>query len=224
MWPNRNIYLTQSSILTFDLPLSLQVSSTSSITNSCPLAFVHSSTLSLIRLDIRERRGSNVSIDMPLYKDTHTDPYIDAKLHSEAIHSYANGKANGDANGTGHAHANGHPAQNGASQGKEFNIHMDAMGFGMGCCCLQVNFLPSRYSLSLSPTLPLLLYTVTSSNQPLQCTFQCCNISEARFFYDQLAVMAPIMVSRKKTKNREREVNDRRSSKRDKVDRKLTLL
>jgi hypothetical protein len=28
----------------------------------------------------------------------------------------------------------------------------------------------------------------------LQVTFQCCNIAEARHFYDQLAVMAPIMV------------------------------
>jgi hypothetical protein len=27
-----------------------------------------------------------------------------------------------------------------------------------------------------------------------QCTFQCCNINEARYFYDQLAVFAPIMV------------------------------
>ena len=29
----------------------------------------------------------------------------------------------------------------------------------------------------------------------LQMTFQCCNIEEARMFYDQLAVLAPIMLA-----------------------------
>jgi len=44
------------------------------------------------------------------------------------------------------------------------NIHMDAMVFGMGCCCLQT-------------------------------TFQCCNIEEARHFYDQFAVISPILLA-----------------------------
>lgn len=43
-------------------------------------------------------------------------------------------------------------------------IHMDAMAFGMGCCCLQV-------------------------------TFQACDVEESRFLYDQLAVLAPIMMA-----------------------------
>eukprot|EP00565_Helicotheca_tamesis_P006290 CAMPEP_0185726870 /NCGR_PEP_ID=MMETSP1171-20130828/2718_1 /TAXON_ID=374046 /ORGANISM="Helicotheca tamensis, Strain CCMP826" /LENGTH=935 /DNA_ID=CAMNT_0028395311 /DNA_START=66 /DNA_END=2873 /DNA_ORIENTATION=- len=43
-------------------------------------------------------------------------------------------------------------------------IHMDAMAFGMGCCCLQI-------------------------------TFQAEDIDESRFMYDQLAVMAPIMMA-----------------------------
>lgn len=43
-------------------------------------------------------------------------------------------------------------------------IHMDAMAFGMGCCCLQV-------------------------------TFQSQDIEESRFMYDQLAVLAPIMMA-----------------------------
>mmetsp|Transcript_29762 Transcript_29762/g.81748 ORF Transcript_29762/g.81748 Transcript_29762/m.81748 type:complete len:995 (-) Transcript_29762:98-3082(-) len=43
-------------------------------------------------------------------------------------------------------------------------IHMDAMAFGMGCCCLQV-------------------------------TFQAKDIDESRFMYDQLAVMAPILMA-----------------------------
>jgi len=44
------------------------------------------------------------------------------------------------------------------------SIYMDAMAFGMGCCCLQ-------------------------------CTFQCCNIMEARQFYDQFTVLAPILLA-----------------------------
>lgn len=43
-------------------------------------------------------------------------------------------------------------------------IHMDAMAFGMGCCCLQI-------------------------------TFQGTDVDESRFLYDQLAVMAPIMMA-----------------------------
>jgi glutamate--cysteine ligase catalytic subunit len=43
-------------------------------------------------------------------------------------------------------------------------IHMDAMAFGMGCCCLQI-------------------------------TFQAKDMDESRFMYDQLAVVAPIMMA-----------------------------
>eukprot|EP00540_Astrosyne_radiata_P006898 CAMPEP_0116838788 /NCGR_PEP_ID=MMETSP0418-20121206/9406_1 /TAXON_ID=1158023 /ORGANISM="Astrosyne radiata, Strain 13vi08-1A" /LENGTH=466 /DNA_ID=CAMNT_0004468827 /DNA_START=148 /DNA_END=1548 /DNA_ORIENTATION=+ len=43
-------------------------------------------------------------------------------------------------------------------------IHMDAMAFGMGCCCLQI-------------------------------TFQAKDVDESRFMYDQLAVLAPIMMA-----------------------------
>mmetsp|Transcript_44683 Transcript_44683/g.49862 ORF Transcript_44683/g.49862 Transcript_44683/m.49862 type:complete len:959 (+) Transcript_44683:104-2980(+) len=43
-------------------------------------------------------------------------------------------------------------------------VHMDAMAFGMGCCCLQI-------------------------------TFQAKDIDESRFIFDQLAVMAPIMMA-----------------------------
>lgn len=42
-------------------------------------------------------------------------------------------------------------------------IHMDAMAFGMGCCCLQT-------------------------------TFQARSMPESRYLFDQLAVLAPIMV------------------------------
>ena len=43
-------------------------------------------------------------------------------------------------------------------------VHMDAMAFGAGCCCLQV-------------------------------TLQARDVEESRFLYDQLAVMAPIMMA-----------------------------
>jgi glutamate--cysteine ligase catalytic subunit len=80
--------------------------------------------------NIRERRTSKVDINIPLFRDTNTNPLADVSAESP----------------------------------KPYNIHMDAMGFGMGCCCLQ-------------------------------CTFQCCNLNEARHFYDQLAIMAPIMMA-----------------------------
>lgn len=138
--------------------------------------------------NIRERRGSKVDINVPLFKDAHTDPYIDSRIQRAAVDSYAHadnchaeranadkahahdGHANGHTNGHTNGHANGHlngasvSNSNGTGEEKPYNIHMDAMGFGMGCCCLQ-------------------------------CTFQCCNITEARFFYDQLAVMSPIMLA-----------------------------
>ncbi len=43
-------------------------------------------------------------------------------------------------------------------------IYLDAMGLGMGCCCLQV-------------------------------TFQAQSVDEARFLYDQLTPLTPIMVN-----------------------------
>ncbi|CRK99012.1 CLUMA_CG011962, isoform A [Clunio marinus] len=52
----------------------------------------------------------------------------------------------------------------GSLPGMENYVHMDAMGFGMGCCCLQL-------------------------------TFQACNINEARYLYDQLTPLCPIMLA-----------------------------
>lgn len=112
--------------------------------------------------NIRERRGSNVSINVPLFKDKNTDPLVDSKIYTEALNRANKENRNGSApDQAHHAHDN---LFKGPFEGKENNIYMDAMGFGMGCCCLQ-------------------------------CTFQCCNINEARFFYDQLAVMSPIMLA-----------------------------
>jgi glutamate--cysteine ligase catalytic subunit len=69
---------------------------------------------------------------------------------------------------------------------KPDHVYMDAMGFGMGCCCLQVH--------TLCPLLhhppPPSLFLLTA-----QVTFQACSLSEARYLYDQLAVVAPLFLA-----------------------------
>lgn len=67
--------------------------------------------------NIRQRRGSLVDIRVPLYVDTNT--------------VVPEGMADKPSNG----HAT--PAK---PEGDTPYIHMDAMGFGMGCCCLQITF------------------------------------------------------------------------------------
>ena len=67
--------------------------------------------------NIRSRRGRKVVIQIPIFKDTHTmDPFIEhfdpqLDVNQEARLAF-----------------------------KSDHIYMDAMGFGMGCCCLQVTF------------------------------------------------------------------------------------
>ncbi|KAF5270470.1 hypothetical protein FQA39_LY08348 [Lamprigera yunnana] len=59
--------------------------------------------------NIRERRGENVAINVPVFKDQNTKiPLDDSHLYSKAA--------------------------------KPDHVYMDAMGFGMGCCCLQLTF------------------------------------------------------------------------------------
>lgn len=72
--------------------------------------------------NIRSRRGSKVAINVPIYKDKNTpwpfhDPTIpwDRDVYPE------------DANAREYA-------------AKDNHIYMDAMGFGMGCCCVQLTF------------------------------------------------------------------------------------
>ncbi|SNX85726.1 probable gamma-glutamylcysteine synthetase [Melanopsichium pennsylvanicum] len=72
--------------------------------------------------NIRKRRGSKVAINMPIFKDVNTpSPFIDPSIpwHRNLFPEDAEAKA-------------------GAA--KPDHIYMDAMGFGMGCCCLQVTF------------------------------------------------------------------------------------
>ncbi|KAJ1940276.1 glutamate--cysteine ligase, partial [Linderina macrospora] len=70
--------------------------------------------------NIRERRGAKVAINMPIFHDTNTPkPFIDPTI------PYERDLFPGD-----------REAKDGAALPD--HIYMDAMGFGMGCCCLQI--------------------------------------------------------------------------------------
>ncbi|KAM3675256.1 glutamate--cysteine ligase catalytic subunit isoform X1 [Ammospiza nelsoni] len=93
---------------------------------------------STLTRNIRHRRGEKVVINVPIFKDKNTpSPFVET-------FPYDDGEA--------------------AKAAKPDYIYMDAMGFGMGNCCLQV-------------------------------TFQACSISEARYLYDQLATICPIVMA-----------------------------
>ncbi|XP_068867528.1 glutamate--cysteine ligase catalytic subunit isoform X1 [Aphelocoma coerulescens] len=93
---------------------------------------------STLTRNIRHRRGEKVVINVPIFKDKNTpSPFIETFPNDD-----------GEA----------------AKAAKPDYIYMDAMGFGMGNCCLQV-------------------------------TFQACSISEARYLYDQLATICPIVMA-----------------------------
>ncbi|CAL1301851.1 unnamed protein product [Larinioides sclopetarius] len=66
--------------------------------------------------NIRQRRGKKVTINVPIYRDQKTpDPFLEDL------------SALGD-------------DEEGAAAALPNHVYMDAMGFGMGCCCLQVTF------------------------------------------------------------------------------------
>jgi hypothetical protein len=85
-------------------------------------------------------------------------------------------------------------------------VHMDAMAFGMGCCCLQVRLglcllrcapekttrMPADGSFPLAPLFPC-PYDV-SGTCPGQVTFQAKDLAESRYLYDQLSVLSPFFV------------------------------
>ena len=95
--------------------------------------------------NIRERRGGKVDIRVPLYRDVRTPEYL---LQADPAASVAV-----PVDSAGHSVLE-----------PDTDIHMDAMAFGMGMCCLQV-------------------------------TFQGRDVDESRYMYDQLAVLAPIMLA-----------------------------
>ncbi|PVV00823.1 hypothetical protein BB560_004781, partial [Smittium megazygosporum] len=84
------------------------------------------SSNSTLASNIRQRRGSKVEINMPVFIDKNTPrPFIDPTI------PYDRNLFPSDSE-----------AKNGAA--KPNHIYMDAMGFGMGCCCLQVTFQASN--------------------------------------------------------------------------------
>lgn len=101
--------------------------------------------------NIRQRRGSKVAIFVPILQDINTTkPFIDPTVV---------------------------PINNSLTSSNDIStssikipevpndhIYLDAMGFGMGCCCLQI-------------------------------TFQAASIAQARFLYDALVPVAPIMLA-----------------------------
>lgn len=70
--------------------------------------------------NIRERRGEKVAINIPIYKDVNTP-----EVFVEDFSTLGAGEGDSAAN---------------ASAALPDHIYMDAMGFGMGCCCLQMTF------------------------------------------------------------------------------------
>ncbi|PWW78271.1 GCS-domain-containing protein [Tuber magnatum] len=72
--------------------------------------------------NIRSRRGMKVAINMPIFYDENTPrPFNDPTIDYDR-----------------HLYPEDDDVRNGAA--KEGHIYMDAMGFGMGCCCLQITF------------------------------------------------------------------------------------
>ncbi|GAA5821113.1 hypothetical protein JCM10212_002983 [Sporobolomyces blumeae] len=72
--------------------------------------------------NIRRRRGSKVAINMPIYVDDETPrPFVDPTVPRDR---------------------NDWPEDANAREGAALDdhIYLDAMGFGMGCCCLQITF------------------------------------------------------------------------------------
>ncbi|KAM3173028.1 hypothetical protein ACTXT7_013332 [Hymenolepis weldensis] len=83
-----------------------------------PEEAINSSLPRVLTGNIRERRGSKVAINIPIFRDNNTPkPFI------EDFTNYL------DPND-----------KEGASAALPDHIYLDAMGFGMGCCCLQVTF------------------------------------------------------------------------------------
>ncbi|KAF8569505.1 hypothetical protein P879_01967 [Paragonimus westermani] len=72
----------------------------------------------MLTRNIRERRGAKVAINVPIYRDTLTpDPFVE---NLDAFHDGSDPDA--------------------TSAALPDHVYLDAMGFGMGCSCLQITF------------------------------------------------------------------------------------
>lgn len=96
---------------------------------------------STLTRNIRLRRGTNVDIRIPLFQDENTKQrFAKTPLHNiEEVPSDAKEETKTDSSvKVSNSFAPEKLLETPLSVDKE--IHMDAMGFGMGCCCLQVTF------------------------------------------------------------------------------------
>eukprot|EP00946_MAST-07B_sp_MAST-7B-sp1_P004263 g4263.t1 len=144
--------------------------------------------------NIRQRRGSKVSIEIPLFKDEKTPEFLELINRGAGSHDEPKGGRSDSTNDTlfkmdfgpnasdgtapsaptaatvpftGSEQSSEGPPNTKCSAGAATTnptIDMDCMAFGMGCCCLQV-------------------------------TFQARDVSESRKLYDQLAVLAPLFLA-----------------------------
>jgi glutamate--cysteine ligase catalytic subunit len=96
--------------------------------------------------NIRARRRRKVIINIPILKDVNTpDPFIEKFTAEEDVGGEA------------------------AAAAKADHVYMDAMGFGMGCCCLQVTFQASNLQEALilydqlAPVCPIAMALSASS-------------------------------------------------------------
>lgn len=147
--------------------------------------------------NIRARRGHNVDIRIPLFRDENTPEFrgeaavlppppgaapVGHPIPVSPTHGQAAAHARVRLESVDEKHAveeglgfdgigrkDGATAATAAGGGSGADaipphVHMDAMAFGMGCCCLQV-------------------------------TFQARDVDESRYMYDQLAVLSPVMLA-----------------------------
>ena len=136
--------------------------------------------------NIRSRRTEKVDIRVPLFRDVKTPEFVG--IHDYDEYTRGNGMITSSnkrkletpvfpstvvtsTSSTSSSSSSGTAEENikiveypKVALERDTDIHMDAMAFGMGMCCLQV-------------------------------TFQARDIDESRYIYDQLTVLAPIMLA-----------------------------
>jgi len=135
---------------------------------------------STLTANIRERRGSRVEINVPLYRDTNTQstplpiphvfpvsppasPSSSPSLSSDSSASVSSSAPSSSAPSSCSWGVTSDPFAVTPAQ-KPYNIYMDSMAFGMGMSCLQT-------------------------------TFQARDLTEARYIYDQMAIVSPILLA-----------------------------
>lgn len=166
--------------------------------------------------NIRKRRGSHVCIRVPIFRDTNTviksatDAAATATTTSAAASAAPTPAASAAGDAAASAVATGAGGGAGAAAGASAAgsddskpcgpasddtdgfVHMDAMAFGMGCCCLQVRSELCLFAAWWSE-LDAHVHPPPCCVCP-QVTFQARDLAESRRLYDHLAVLSPVVV------------------------------